>query len=238
MKKQSKAILLVSSAALLVATSVLGTIAYLTSTDEVVNTFSVGKVGITLNETKVDENGEIVYDDNNDPVKTTEGNVYRIIPGKDYLKDPTMTVEAGSDEAYLRIMMTISDHEDVQKIVDSDVHGLNGDYAPLLTGWDTDNWIYHDFAVNDEDNTMTFEFRYKEKVDGFGETDPETGEPAEEAQVLNPLFTGITIPGTLTSEEVASLDEFKITLVGHAIQATGFDDAEAAWAAFDTQNAE
>ncbi len=237
MKKQSKAILLVSSAALLVATSVLGTIAYLTSTDEVVNTFSVGKVGITLEETKVDENGEIVYDDNNEAVKTTEGNEYRIIPGKDYLKDPTMTVVAGSDEAYLRIMMTISDHEDVKKIVDSDVHGLNGDYASLLTGWDTNNWIYAGSAEND-DNTITFEFRYKEKVDGFGEADPETGEIPEEEAVLSPLFTGITIPGTLTSDEVASLDEFKITLVGHAIQATGFTDADSAWAAFDTQNTE
>ena len=41
MKTRSKALLLTLCAVLLVAASVLGTMAYLTSTDEVTNTFTV-----------------------------------------------------------------------------------------------------------------------------------------------------------------------------------------------------
>lgn len=44
MKTRSKALLLTLCAVLLVAASVLGTMAYLTSTDEVTNTFTVGQV--------------------------------------------------------------------------------------------------------------------------------------------------------------------------------------------------
>ena len=55
MKKAKKALALVLCAVLLVAGSVMGTMAYLTSKDEVVNTFTVGKVGITLDEEDVDD---------------------------------------------------------------------------------------------------------------------------------------------------------------------------------------
>lgn len=235
MKKRNKVLLTGVSAAALVTVSVLGTIAYLTSTDTVTNTFSVGKVGISLVETQVDENGVPVEDDEGNPLKTTEGNNYRIVPGMSYTKDPTMTVEAGSDDAYLRMLMTVSDHKDVQAIIDNEAHGLT-DYADLLTGWNETEWLYEGFEVDEDADTITFEFRYKETVDGFGDTaDAETGELPEEAVTLSPLFTGLKIPGTLTSDEVASLDKFEMTLVGHAIQATGFADADAAWVAFDGQ---
>ena len=57
MKKKTKALMLVLCAVLLVTASVLGTMAYLTSTDQVVNTFTVGKVAITLDEAQVDLDG-------------------------------------------------------------------------------------------------------------------------------------------------------------------------------------
>ena len=50
MKTKSKALLLTLCAVLLVTASVLGTMAFLTSNDEVVNTFSVGSVAIKLDE--------------------------------------------------------------------------------------------------------------------------------------------------------------------------------------------
>ena len=52
MKTRSKALLLTLCAVLLVTASVLGTMAFLTSNDEVVNTFSVGSVAIKLDEAK------------------------------------------------------------------------------------------------------------------------------------------------------------------------------------------
>ena len=57
MKTKSKALLLTLCAVLLVAASVMGTMAYLTSTDKVENTFTVGNVTITLDEAKVNTDG-------------------------------------------------------------------------------------------------------------------------------------------------------------------------------------
>ena len=53
--KLRKVLLLACSAVLLVCLSVGATLAYLTSTDTVKNTFTVGKVAITLDEVNVDE---------------------------------------------------------------------------------------------------------------------------------------------------------------------------------------
>ena len=57
MKTKSKALLLTLCAVLLVTASVLGTMAFLTSNDEVVNTFSVGSVAIKLDEAKANTDG-------------------------------------------------------------------------------------------------------------------------------------------------------------------------------------
>ena len=94
--KAKKVLALVLCAALLVAGSVAATLAYLTSKTEVVtNTFSVGNVTITLDEAKVDENGKAVNGD-----RVTE-NSYKLIPGHEYDKDPTVHVAAGSEESWL-----------------------------------------------------------------------------------------------------------------------------------------
>ena len=53
-KNLKKVLLLVLCAALLVSVTVAGTVAYLTSTAKVENTFTVGKVKITMDESKVD----------------------------------------------------------------------------------------------------------------------------------------------------------------------------------------
>ena len=54
METKNKALLLTLCAVLLVAASVMGTIAYLTSHDAVVNTFSVGSISMSLVEQDVD----------------------------------------------------------------------------------------------------------------------------------------------------------------------------------------
>ncbi len=100
-KKLLKAVALVGCAVLLVAGSVAGTLAYLTSkTDTVTNTFTVGKVKITLDETNVDLYGAKVDDTR---VLTNE---YKLIPGHTYIKDPTIHVAAGSEPCYLFVKIT------------------------------------------------------------------------------------------------------------------------------------
>ncbi|MCI6842153.1 MAG: SipW-dependent-type signal peptide-containing protein, partial [Clostridiales bacterium] len=66
MKARNKILLLALCMAALIAVSVLGTMAYLTSTDTVTNTFTVGKVAITLDEAKVNTAGEKLYVPAND----------------------------------------------------------------------------------------------------------------------------------------------------------------------------
>ena len=75
MKKAKKVVALLLCAVLLVVGSVTGTMAYLTSQDEVVNTFTVGKVAITLDEAVVNEYGVAAGG------RTSETNDYKLIPG-------------------------------------------------------------------------------------------------------------------------------------------------------------
>lgn len=96
MKSKKKVFVTVLCAAALVVASVLGTMAYLTSQDAVKNTFTVGKVAITLDEAKVTDAGDPVV--GADRVKT---NTYKLIPGHEYTKDPTVHVTAGSEDSWL-----------------------------------------------------------------------------------------------------------------------------------------
>ena len=96
MKKKTKALMLVLCAVLLVTASVLGTMAYLTSRDEVVNTFTVGKVDITLDGAKVDKAGTAAT-----PEVRVDANEYHLLPGHTYKKDPTVHVEANSENSWI-----------------------------------------------------------------------------------------------------------------------------------------
>lgn len=93
MKTRTKALLLTLCALMLVAASVFGTMAYLTSTDEVKNTFTVGNVAITLDETDVD--------DSTPNADRDKANSYKLMPGHEYTKDPIVHVASTSEDCYL-----------------------------------------------------------------------------------------------------------------------------------------
>lgn len=95
MKTRNKVLLTLACALLLVAGSVAGTLAWLTSTSTVTNTFTVGQVKITLDETKVNE-----YGVKQDETRVTR-NTYKLIPGHTYVKDPIIHVSADSENCYL-----------------------------------------------------------------------------------------------------------------------------------------
>lgn len=95
--KLRKTLLVVASAILLVVASVMGTMAWLTSTTgEVKNTFTVGNVAITLDEANVDE-----YGSEDSSAERVTGNKYKLINGHTYTKDPTIHVAEGSEDCYL-----------------------------------------------------------------------------------------------------------------------------------------
>lgn len=84
MKTAKKVLLLVLCAALLVGASVAGTLAYLSkTTDTITNTFTVGNISLTLEETK------------------PTGNSAKLIPGTTIEKDPKVTVGLNSEACWL-----------------------------------------------------------------------------------------------------------------------------------------
>lgn len=238
MKTKSKALLLTLCAVLLVAASVLGTMAYLTSTDTVTNTFTVGKVEIKLDETDVtDPNGPRV-----------KANSYKLMPGTTYTKDPTVTVLNGSEASYVRMKVTFNNAAALMEMLPSadnledfspEEIALIKKIAPILyltnytavdAGWlpeyamfgmektlaDPNYFVYD--AAND---TVTYIFYYPTTV------------TATTADVTLPaLFDTIKVPEHVTGEQLAKLNNFKITVVAEAIQAGSFADADDAWSHF------
>ena len=94
-KKLRKALLLISCAALLVCITVGVTVAYLTSEATVTNTFTVGKVEITMDETDTTVLGV------SEGTRSDDGNAYQLFPGREYVKDPKITVADGSQDCWL-----------------------------------------------------------------------------------------------------------------------------------------
>ena len=214
MKTKTKALAMALCAVLLVVTTVFATMAYLTSTDEVVNTFTVGKVSIKLDETDVNLYG---VKDGETRVKSNE---YKLIPGHEYVKDPTVHVEAGSEESYIRMIVTITDFADVKAAFGDDFLPQN-----FVKGWNGSIWETTG-AVVEKENTATYEFRYHEKVSTVG----------GQARDLEELFKSIVVPDSVKNGDLAKLEELEINIVAHAIQADGFKDADDSWEAFDKQN--
>lgn len=106
MKTKRKALLLSVCAMLLVAASVMGTMAYLTAkTSAVQNTFTVGSVNITLDEADVDNSTSGASRD--------QANAYNLLPGNTYEKDPTIHVAADSEDCwvFVKVKNDLADFE-------------------------------------------------------------------------------------------------------------------------------
>lgn len=215
----AKAILAVLSLCLVVFSTVMVTVAYLSDSASVVNTFTVGQVEIDLDETLVDEDGTPVgdLDGDGEDDRTDQGNKYHLIPGSTYVKDPTMTVKKGSEESYVRMLVTLSCYESLIEV-------FGDDFLPqyFVEGWDPQVWVStKEIKVDTANDTVTYEFRYHETVS------------AKDAEVkLEPLFTHLVVPETLTKEELKKIESLEMSVEAHAIQKSGFDEAEDAWKCF------
>lgn len=193
------------------------TVAYLTDEDKISNVYTIGKVSISLNETDVDELGFPL-----EGADRVRDNQYHLMPGYTYVKDPMITINAGSSDSYVRILVTINSIEELNEIFD-------GNFSPetLVDGWDSKKWLYSG-VLNNDDNSNTYEFRYYNPVNGFDGSE-------EKSKSLEPLFSSFTVPSDLTGVQLETLQELKITIIGQAIQMAGFDSADEAWMAFKVQ---
>lgn len=162
MKKAKKILALLLCAVLLVGASVAGTLAYLTSQDVVTNTFTVGKVEITMDEADVDEYGQLEYKVDAEGNTTTElkdrvdTNAYKLIPGHNYTKDPTIHVKAGSEACWLFVKIENTNPN-------ATINGL------ATNGWTqietSQYWAYKGATVGANSNVKVFDsFTYAEGV--------------------------------------------------------------------------
>ena len=213
--KLRKVLLLACSAVLLVCLSVGATIAYLTSTDEVVNTFTVGNVQIKLDEAKANTDGSLVP--NADRVKA---NTYKLLPGHTYNKDPMVTVLKGSESCYVKMTMTFTKAAALDAIFAPD----GADMISIFKGYESANWIYKGNTKDTTKDTRTYEFWYKDTVDASKNDVP-----------LDALFDSITVPGTITNAQLATIEGMTITVNAYAIQADGFATTDLAWAAYSAK---
>ena len=253
MKNAKKVLLLVLCAVLLVGASVAGTVAYLTSTDTVTNTFTIGKVEIKLDEAVVDsESGEKVGDS-----RTEDGNTaVRLIPGRSITKDPTVTVLKDSEDCYVRVKVTVdlsnawmpdaakaagwmTDGQDFADAFRNWALNFAGNYlrTGIVGGFNTENWELVKTDIKPDNSTITYYINYRNSS-SFNIVPKSTSDTK-----LPAVFDKVEAPRTLTKDQLALLEGMEIKVEAHAIQAEGFTATETegvtvtaeqnAWMAFD-----
>ena len=196
MKKKTKALMLVLCAVLLVTASVLGTMAYLTSTDKVVNTFTVGKVAITLDEAKVDSDGKPVAG-----AARVTGNAYHLLPGHTYTKDPTVHVQANSEDSFIFVK--------VENGIENYEAGTTIAKQIADCGWQ---------PLKDDNNVDVKNVYYKTYTKSAEITDL-------------PVFGHFTIANHANAADSWNnfSAETNVTVTAYAVQQDGFASAAAAW---------
>lgn len=217
-----KKILAMSLCVVMLAIAIVGgTLAYFTDTKSATNTFTMGNVKITLDETNInDPEGDRVI-----------ANSYNIYPGAVVKKDPVVH-NVGKNGAYIRAIVTIENGMNWLGLYNENVWTAPQEDAfnalinnTLGEGWELVDIAYDMSGPNHPTSDFVATLKY-------------TGVLAHGADTTA-MFTEISIPAKLTGNDVTTrIDqngEFKIDVVAQAIQADGFNTWEAAFAAFDAQ---
>lgn len=196
--KARKILVSLAALALVAAISIGGTIAYLTSTDKVENSFTVGKVAITLDESKVDINGTAVT-----PAARVKANTYKLMPGHPYTKDPTVHVDADSEDSWIFVKV----ENGISDIEAAEATGENA-YTPIAKQITNNGWTQLDGKTN---------IYYKKYT--AGTTDKDLA-----------VFGNFKIADN--AQDISgwgAAANAKITVTAYAVQADGFTTAKAAW---------
>ena len=219
-KKIIMAIMLVLSAALLVAASVLGTLAFLASSTAVSNTFTVGKVGINMLESLTDKDGV----DKDGADRTADGNSYMLQPGKTYVKDPAIFINADSVPSFLFVK------------VKNGIATIEKDYVNLIEGASTDGptTMKSQMIANGWQlikSNASGEELYVYVGAGNATTDMKTGDVTckmvgSANRETYELFDTFTISTSVDETRLADYAGAKVTLTAFAIQADGFTDKD------------
>lgn len=225
-----------------------GTLAYLTDSEQVTNHFSVGDLDITIDEphwydgeTTEPTNPSDPPDtttpsepvDPSDPTEPTSppGDGEGLVPGDSRDKDPTITAVTG--DSYMRVVMMV---QDTDGTVITDPERLN----LILT---TIRYAKQDAIKEGTSYSLS-------QIAGYPTVNPEFIPDTEKSsagiyfynyrEIFTQgsdvvLFTDAVIPTDWGHSELALLGKYQIVLQAQAIQSANFADAEAAFAALDTE---
>lgn len=234
MKKKIFAIVL--CVAMLAIAVIGGTMAYFTDTDAQTNTFTAGKVGISLDEAIVakDAAGNLVATGSRTDETQTLQN-YHLFPAMKVTKDPTITVDNDSEDAYIAAVVTITgdiydligvpgyDNIDITKLASG---GLMAKASTQVQGWNGLSMVYEteDCVIYQDadkaNNTWTLYIFMK---------------AAQAANAKVVLFDTLTIPAAWDNAEMDKINGMNITVTAYATQTNGFADCfTAITTAFDT----
>lgn len=209
MKKFAKVMAVMLCAVLLVCGSVFGTLAYLTSkTDVITNTFTFGGVIITMDEAKVNENGEA-----DTSAQRVIENTFKLMPGKSYDKDPTIHINPISEECYLYVKV-VNGIAELEEALDNSKPTIQQQMEQY--GWK---------EVAGQGNIYMYVSTGTAKVDtgvAVKPTDTNCGK-AGDFRVFEKLHIAPSITG------FTEFNGATIKITGYAIQKEGFSDGVDAW---------
>lgn len=222
MKKKITAVALV--VALLAVGIIGGTLAYFTDSKAQTNTFTSGNVAITLDEVKVDGTG-----------RTSEAQTYKLYPGMEVTKDPTITV-TGSENAWVAAKITVNGdlmdliglkewgNIDITKIVSGGICNASTqvkNWNDLSMVYENDDAVvYQDYSQSAQNQWVIYVFVKAAQ--------------AENAKVV--LFDKVTVPTEWNNTEMTKLNNTTVKVDAFAAQEYGFSSCfEAMTTAFPTQ---
>ena len=212
-----KTIAIIALVVLVAVASVLGTMAYLTSTAKVENTFTMGDVKIKLDETDV----------NNPEGDRVTKNDYEVYPGAVVTKDPIVH-NVGANGAYIRATINVSNWMNLVAAYYPDFKETfpNEGYKAalnLLVGKLGEGWSVVGVEAGDVFTIGQFDAKFILKYDGV----------LEGSENTTAMFQTVTVPAGIDNANTKSFNSVKVE--AQAIQANGFDNWEAAFAAFDAK---
>ena len=202
-----KKFIIVLVALVLSVTCTIGvTLAWLTSKPApVVNTFTVGDVVITLDEQDIDNDAKTEDNVTVNGVVRDLANEYHLIPGSDYVKDPTVHVQENSEACY--VFVTVDNQ--LKDIVDGKDTYAEGDAAETVYTIEAqllkNGWMEHQTGVY-----------YKE----VSKDDAKAGTDLV-------VFSSFVVKSDVSDEALEAYAGKTITVTAYAIQSSGLDVATA-----------
>ena len=247
-KKLLTAVVLTLCAVALVVGSVLTTIALLTSSSGVSNVFTVGNISIDMKESKVNSEGYMVDSQGNviaklndedklvdpegnsidkatlgDKIVKIDTNSYHLLPGKNYIKDPTIYITSDTDKMYLfvksaNLIRSAEAGNYNDRVRDNDPATAD---TPLSMREQMEKYGWVEYVRSGDGTEIVWVYGTRDKA--TGKITPTV--VSKSTHPVIPLCDSFTIHENV---DVSVYGAAHVTFTAFAVQTTGFDGADTA----------